>query len=484
MTDKLSASGARIRGDDYQHLFAWCQAVRAISPASTIAKIGIEDPNAGNADDVTVYMQDGGCEYYQLKSSVDARKPAGIEWLIESPNPRRSSILQGFYRLWAGKHNEHKLKITLVTNRLPHHADPLMSMIDGRDDTVEHRLQQAEPKSQDGRTRSRLAEHLGITEEETVLFFRDICFMLGRTDEYWKQYVKQFMCVAGLRHDDDAVSQGMGIVRDWVTGGKREIARAELRQAVEPLKQLDDSPTASILIQMIDRDPVPMDATITFDWLDLFQGDEPKVRRLPSDSALWNARFRPELQQAARKLRSQGHVNVLVRGYMRLPTWFAVGAELGKTAGFQVSSFYGQEAWPSMGELSSIPIQHDATTLEFGHDLAVGIALAYDLSKDVLAYIRARQIPVGGYVRIHPTTGASNQVICNASEARGWAFNVRDSIRSLVREYTPDQIHLFLSGPHGAMLLLGHLWDCMPQTQIYEYLGPTKGYAPSYLIPG
>ena len=30
MTTGLSASGARIRGDDYQHLFAWVQVLRAI----------------------------------------------------------------------------------------------------------------------------------------------------------------------------------------------------------------------------------------------------------------------------------------------------------------------------------------------------------------------------------------------------------------------------------------------------------------------
>ena len=30
---------------------------------------------------------------------------------------------------------------------------------------------------------------------------------------------------------------------------------------------------------------------------------------------------------------------------------------------------------------------------------------------------------------------------------------------------------------------LGHLWDRMPATQLYEDLGPTEGYSPSYLIP-
>lgn len=41
------------------------------SSCPSVASIGIEDPEAGNADDVTVYMEDGEREFYQLKYSAD-----------------------------------------------------------------------------------------------------------------------------------------------------------------------------------------------------------------------------------------------------------------------------------------------------------------------------------------------------------------------------------------------------------------------------
>ncbi len=484
MTTGLSASGARIRGDDYQHLFSWVQVIRAINAGSGITKIGIEDPKAGNADDVTVYMEDGGYECYQLKSSADASQAAGMEWLTKPSRVGGPSIIQGFHKLWIGNQSGHKPKITLVTNRLPQAADPLLGMIDGRDRTVARRLQYAKPRSKEGNVRRMLAEHLMVDEEEAVLFFHDIRFMLGKTEEDLTLLVRPLMAAVGLRNDEDAVSRGMGIVRGWVTEGKREITVAKLRLAVEPLKQSGDSPTASILVQAIDRDPMPENATIVLDWVDSFPGNEPRVRRLLSNPALWNDRFRSELRGAAQKLRSQGHAHVLVRGYMRLPTWFAVGIELSKTAGFQVSSFQGQTVWSSVGELSDVAIKQDATTLGFGKDLAVGIALAVDPSTDVLAYIHDKQINVGEYVCIRPANGASNHAIGDAADARGWAYETRDSIRRLVQKYRPDQMHLFLAGPQGAILLLGHLWDRMPRAQIYEDLGSTKGYAPSYLIPG
>ena len=483
MTTGLSASGARIRGDDYQHLFAWCHALRAINGASGITKIGIEDPAAGNADDVTVYRKGGKREYYQVKSSVDARNTVGVEWLMKTTKSGGSSIIQGFYRLWAGEQGKLKPKITLVTNRLPSDADPLLSMRDGIDCTVVRYLLHAEPKSKADNILSMLVSHLNVTKEEVLQFFHDLRFMLGITNDVLTELVRDRMCIAGLRHDKDAVEQGVSIVRGWVTGGKRKITTSELRRAVKPLMQPGDPPTASILVQAIDRDPVPEAATIVLDWFDRFSGNEPRDRRQLLDPEMWNDKFRPELRQAAQYLRSQGHTHVLVKGHMRLPTWFAVGIELCKTAGFEVSSFQGQTAWSSVGEPSDVAIEHTATTLGLGQDLAVGIALAFDLSPDALTYLHDKQINVGKYVCISPTNGASNQSIDNAAEARGWAYEVRDSIRRLVQKYRPSQIHLFLAGPGGAILLLGHLWDSMPCTQIYEYLGSTKGYAPSYLIP-
>ena len=483
MITGLSASGARIRGDDYQHLFAWLQVLRAIQVGSGIVEIGIEDPEAGNADDVTVYTDGREREYYQVKSSVDARETAGVEWLMKPSRADGPSIVQGFYRLWSSAADGGRPKLALVTNRLALDGDPFLSSRDGRDGTVARGLRLAASRSKAGVARERLAEHLQVCEEEMLLFLENLSFRLGKTNDDWIEVAKPYMFAAGLRYDEEAVSQGMKIVRGWVTGGQRKLTTAELRRAVEPLKRPDDLPAASLLVQAIDRDPMPEAATIVLDWANLFPGNEARVRRLPIDQGLWNGQFRPELQRAAQDLRAQGHTNVLVRGYMRLPTWFAVGVELNKSAGFQVASFQGQTPWSSEGTLSDIVIEAVATDLGVGENLAIGIALAFDLSPDVLTYLRDQKIDVGHYVCLQPTGGANNQAIRNAAEARRWAYEVRDSIRRLVQEHRPSQIHLFLAGPHGAMLLLGHVWDRMPATQLYEDLGPTEGYSPSYLIP-
>jgi hypothetical protein len=483
MTTGLSASGARIRGDDYQHLFAWIQVLRAIQVESGIVEVGIEDPEAGNADDVTVYMDGREREYYQVKTSVDARETIGLEWLMKPSRSNGPSVVQRFHSLWAESTDGHWPKLTLVTNRLALAGDPILSSRDGRDGTVARGLRRATAGSKTGVARRKLAEHLQISQEEVLLFLEYLSFQLGKTDNDWIEFAKPYMFAAGLRHDDEAVARGVEIVRGWVTGGKRKLTLPELHRAVEPLRRSDNLPAASLLVQAIDRDPMPEAASIVLDWADLFPGSEPRIRRLPIEQALWNDQFRPELRRAAQDLRSRGHSNVLVRGYMRLPTWFAAGVEFGRTAGFQVTSFQGQTPWSSDGPLSDIAIESAAEDLGIGKGLAIGVALAFDLSTDVVTFIHDRQVDAGKYVCIRPVGGANNQAIRNPAEARGWAYAVRDSIRRLTQEYRPGQLHLFLAAPHSAVLLLGYLWDRMPATQLYEDLGPTEGYSPSYLIP-
>ena len=483
MTGTLSRSGARIRGDDYQHLVAWIQVLRAILGNSEIVALGIEDPTAGNADDVTLYKENGEREFFQTKSAVDARNRISVEWLMKPSRSGGPSVIQGFYQIWIDVSSRCKPKLKLVTNLLPADGDQILCLRDGIDGTVSRKLRNASPQSKAGKDLKRLACHLQVTEEEVLTFLEDVSFILGRLYDEWKEEARNRMYIAGLRYDEEAVRQGIDIVRKWVTEGQRKLTIDKLHRVVKPFKRHVESPAASLLIQAIDHDPFPDSATVVLDWTDHFPGEQPEARVLPLDPALWNDHFRPDLKNAARSLRALGQTNILVRGKMRLPTWFAAGVELRKTAGFQVTSFQGEEPWSSEGTLAEYLVRSNDMELSESKDLAVGIALAYDLSTEVLEFVRHTLWNVGRFVCIQPEKGASNQAIGSPAEARRWAFSTRDTVRKLVQDSGHSKIHLFLAGPSGAMLLLGHLWDRMPPTHLYEYLGPAKGYCPSFLIP-
>jgi hypothetical protein len=483
MRQTLSASGARIRGDDYQHLVAWIQILRALQPGSGITSIGIEDSDAGNADDVTTYRGDAPAEWYQVKSAVDAREPATMAWLMEPSRTGGPSILQRLCRAWA-QQKARGVKIVLQTNRPLAANDPILELRDGRDGTVARRLGEVSANSRSGRARAEVALHLGILEDVLLQFFSDLSFRLGKLEAEVRIDALPLMYASGLRHDDEAVGIGIALVRQFITDGKRRLSMDDIQAAVRPLMRPGELPAASIVIQAIARDPTPDSALVALDWVDQFEGDEPRTRRWVRDPSAWNASFRPELQSLAPALRTHGHTRVLVRGYMRLPTWFTVGVELARTAGFEVVSLQNGVPWASWGDRERFPIRLsvDEKLAGGGDELAMGLSLAADPSADALKYIQQSMPGVGRYACLAPETGPSNIAVANAAQARDWAYGVRDLVREIVREGGVRKMHLFLATPAGAALLLGHLWDRMPTTQLYEDLGPVRGYEPSFVL--
>lgn len=275
MTTTLSASGARIRGDDYQHLVAWLQVLRAIQPGSGITAIGIEDPDAGNADDVTVYTSAGPAEWFQVKSSVDGRDRVSIEWLMNPSRAGGPSILQGLHRGWdvAGQTGR-RPRIIFMSNRLLDGDDPVIVMRDGRDGTLARRLGEVTAGSKAGRSRRAIAQHVGISEGELLGFLAELSFRVGRLEGELREEARATMYAAGLRHDDEAIELGIALVRGWVTGGTRRLSVDELRREIEPLRRPNETPGVSLLIQAIDRDPMPESATVALDWVDAFDGSD------------------------------------------------------------------------------------------------------------------------------------------------------------------------------------------------------------------
>ena len=431
MNSFLSSSGARIRGDEYQHLIGWIQVIRAILPNSNVVEVGIEDPDAGNADDVTIYKSNGPNEFFQIKSAVDGRGIANIDWLMQPSKTGGPSIIKGLFNIW----NQHdalgsKIKIFFFTNRPAAADDNFISLRDGKDGTVIKRIKEAKPESEAGRLRQKVITHLNTTEEKLLNFLNDLSFRVGRLYDELREDARTLMYSAGFRYDEEAITLGESIVRGWVTDGKRRLAIADIKHEIKNLLCMGELPSASLLVQAIDQDPMPEIATVALNWVDYFDGDEPRTRRTLRDSTIWNTKFRKEIQEAAKLMRSRKETRVLVRGHMRLPTWFTIGVELGRTVGFEeVVSFQGNVPWSSKGVVGKYPVEVTCNN-EFSdnNEMAIGIALSADLSKDVINHLQKNPNDIGRYICITPTVGVGNTILKNDKQVRQWAYNVRDMV--------------------------------------------------------
>lgn len=183
-------------------------------------------------------------------------------------------------------------------------------------------------------------------------------------------------------------------------------------------------------------------------------------------------------------MKAKGFDRVLVRGFMRLPTWFLIGAEFPDVRGHNVACRQREDVWSSDIAPAIVGVEPSLQRIGDGNELAVGISVTHKIGPDVVTYLQASALPMGAYLDLAPQHGPAQNAIADAAHAVGWAKATREALVQVIRELKPKAIHLFLSGPAGCALLLGHAWNRMPPTQVYEDLGVGRGYSPSFRLPG
>jgi hypothetical protein len=290
------------------------------------------------------------------------------------------------------------------------------------------------------------------------------------------------MGAVGLLDDVNAVDVGMAEMRRLIRQGIRRLDAAALAEIIAEKRLERGASRATLLVQQLDKDPLPELATAAVDWVDLFEGDEPGARRQLREPSGWNEVLRAQLREAVAEVKQQGHRDVLVAGKMRLSTGLVAGVELSDVAGFAVAIRQRDDEWSSSGDRAEVELERHEVEVGQGDELAIGISFAADLTDDVVAYLRAEGIPISRFVNFLPAGGASRSAISGPEEARGYAQALLDALRT--ETASTSQLHLFQAGPLGLSLLLGHVWNRLPEAQLYEDLGAGAGYTATFRLAG
>lgn len=166
---------------------------------------------------------------------------------------------------------------------------------------------------------------------------------------------------------------------------------------------------------------------------------------------------------------------------MRLPLWFAVGRALPDVRGWVLSLDQRAIEWRTDATPARVsPRILSQIDLGAGADLALGIGLTHDPTHDIVRYLRETNHPAGRLLVLGPDTEPGPHAVPNASRATAWARASRERARRSVAEVGAQRVHLFIPGPAGIALFLGHQWNLMPNTTLYEHLRP--GYAPTLIV--
>ena len=482
-----SASGVRRGGDSFQDLFVWGGAMRIIGPESPFSQLEVESRDAAHVDDLVLRLTaaDRGDLYTQVKWATNTAFLLDETYLL-ARKKNGKSVLEKLYASYVQlSANGAAPQLRLITNRPLDSAHPLLGRVDGRTDLLMPHAGQADTTSTAGKAVDAWADHIGASRADLLKMLEQLQFHPGRTVNAERDYVRARMVAAGLDDSDAALQHGLSTVAAWVEGGRRVVTAKDIHDAVDRLGLRRVAPSAILVVQAIDFDPHADEATVALDWVDLFDGDTPWVRVQPRDPGSWEQMAR-DLADAAETLEGQGWRSTLVHGSMRQATFFRVGTALPAVRQHTLRYLQGVQLWSTDTPKSRIgaPRVH-RTLLGLGNDLAVAVGVTVDPTNEIVDYLRAATIPVDHLLTITPTSGADDQAIAGPGQAIAYAQQIRDLVRGeLGRHLDVQRIHLFLAGPGGLALLLGHRWNRTRQTVIYEHLGAGRGYTPAFTVRG
>lgn len=482
------ARGAVLRGDDYQHIIGLFHACRVLTDPE-LESVSIEDANGGAFDDVVVRAAASSGrphEYIQVKSGVYLESVIDQDWLVKVRTEKGKSPLQHFYSTWVEVTSKGEpFVLQLISNKNYDHNDLILKLIDLRTNKIGYeKLEALTPRSKGGKQLSSWAKHLGITAGELKDFLTAVEFVRGESDGSWESRAATLMRNAGLRDDDDALSRGRKMVRDWVISGVGLRFTDDIRAETAAKKLLARDGELVLAIHAIDRARLSHRPNAEIDIVDLYPDVDPFERRELSDPADWESVVLPKLTAVKKDLQGFNSRKLHVTAQMRLPMYFAVGRTFPDVGGWVLSTDQRDVTWSTTTKLEDavVDVRSDER-LGDGPDLAVAIALTYDPTADVRDYVTSSEIPVGRILSLSTPGAPSKTSVPGPGWAADWVRGAREKIRGVARAMPATQVHLFISSPAGIAFFLGHDWNLIPSTTVYDHLG-VRGYAPTMTLPG
>jgi hypothetical protein len=478
-----SATGVRIAGDRYQWLIAWQACVTLLHDAATgvanpVVSVGVEVDDAGNADDVVIRRRLPPSAYKQVKYGVDSRIPVNGAYLTAPSKTGGPSILQ---KIAAARlqltSTCNQVELAIVTNRAPDPADPLISGRDARTRLLLPRAQEGGPKSARGKARAAWAAAAGLTETELLDLLAVLDFDLARDQMHLEETIKLIMFAAGLRSDDTALAAGADWVAEQVIVGQRELDLEAIQHAVDTRALRAGSARAVVSVATLIPDRIAGQAAYAIDWVDRFDGPDPYSKRRPKAPATWQ-QLQADIEEIPTRLGGASHV--AITGSLRLAPAFTVGAALRMVTHTDVAVMQRGTPWSSDAPYSS-PITPTSAEYKIGqgNDIAIGIEIATTMAADVQAFLLDQHIPVSRLVILGPPGGPRDNAIAGPEHACALAVGLRDAARRAARGH--PRLHLFLATPMGLALILGHRWNRVAPTVIYEDLA-ALGYEAAFTV--
>jgi hypothetical protein len=429
-----------------------------------------------------VQCRDQPAVYQQIKFGTTDQTPISHDWFLTPLKTGQDAPLKRFYDSWKDLSTpEFPAELALVTNRTRAADDPLLKLVSGRNDTL-HLAFDKSDRTNAGKVLNGWANALGISREELHTFLGDLSIRTAESStRRMFEGCQTLMDFAGLRWDDAALNCAVMEVRRMIQDGVTDIDLAAMEEIVNRNVFKKVPPQATLAVEAIDYWPNADLADAGVDWVNQFEGDTPKVRRQVKDPDFWNDKFLPELRRAVAEIEAKDYRSVRLVGAMRLATFFAVGEAMPRTRGMEIMyAFHGKD-WTTATEPELFAVTSTEHPVEQGKGVAIAVSLTHDITDDVLEYLRDAGTPVDRLINFAPQEGPGQLAVPGPEAAMSLAREIASATQKAKADRA-DGVHLFMAGPGPVALFLGHSWNRVPTTHLYEDLNP--GYGPTFTVEG
>lgn len=471
----LSARSADLRGNEYQYIRAWRYAVVG-SYKPGFRSLSVEEKEGGAFDDVVVRWDDGATDYEQAKTSNFGNTVIDDAWLITARTANGKSPLQHFFRTWSSlTASGLSFDLTIVTNR---GVDVNHPVLETRDLMSGHLAADRLVGPPNGKLALKLRDweqHLDTDAETLVAFLSSLRVETTGTMDSILEELAVAHRAAGLRDDEQALQLGISFVRDWVMRGAGEQTREQIWDQIVRARLLIPNVELTLAVSSIDSYETAREPHVRLDFTQLYdQSLSPWSRREIAVEAIWSSDILPQLAAAESRLARFGSKSLHVQGHMRLPMWFAVGRAFPSVRGWKLSTVQTGDSWAlhPARDVGDDLRQH--LVEGSSGELVVAVSLSNDMIGDATRWAEVAGLETASILHLSPQVEPSLSAVPDGEWMSGWARKAREAVQAASRGRT--RAHLLMSAPSSGALALGHHWNVMLPTTVYEYDPTSQSY--------
>lgn len=491
---------ARLKGDDYQHLYSWYLALDLLRPGSHVSRVIIENEKAWSADDVTLeHTTESGLPdfFYQIKQHSKHSRSHSTTQFTEQDG-QESSQLQKLFRTWRklkAQANGRPIEIHFISTWTWDSDDKLKNCLSAENNAFTDEFYRATSRSDIGKLRQQWVDHLGLTPDEISEFFEfasTLRLWPGFANWEWmKRLVKERMGYLGLKADETALLVAVGIVRTWIKTRTQSITSDVLHEAfakndlyIPP----DEEPSVHVYLTTIKEQRFDINPDFLIDWRRHFLGKPTQRGHSLADLSDWNQTLLPELEALEATINSGTACRLVrARGLARLSAWFAFGFTFSEVNRYTIEVDQQGEHWrtdatpsPDFSLVPAVAAAGEVIDGE-GTTVAVGISVTGSLADDVRHHLEHRREKVASLLLIQPNRELGHNCLRGAGDAVALAISVKSVMRDFAKDWRATRLLLYYFGPLAGACFIGHRLNAVcREVQIMENQQP--GYEPSFLL--